>query len=79
MNRIQALKKPMSVDWNPKVGEDVWVPRISGTISVLISTGKIRVLAPPYARVFLAVGRQSRSMVFKIDDLRPVGEYYARI
>lgn len=72
MNRVHALSLPMPGGWIPEVGDEVWVPRIKGTMSALVSMGTIKVLSPPYVRVFLKVGRQSGSLVFKLDGVRPV-------
>lgn len=50
-------------------GESVVVPAIQGHISNLKSSGVIRTLSPPYARVYITYGKQTGTWTGSISEL----------
>jgi hypothetical protein len=63
----------MTAGWIPTVGEVVRVPRERGTITALKSTGRVRLVVPPFARVLVTYGRKMQADVpYRIAELRRI-------
>ena len=71
--REMALEQPATQGWVPEVREIVWLPRKEGTLAKTVSTGEVRMVAPPYCRVLVRKGKGQRAtLTFRIDQLRPL-------
>ncbi len=70
------------LEWRPKVGDKVRVPRIMGTLTTLVSHGEVKALHNDVAEVEVAYGRIRRYVkrfMFKIKNLQKAGTKEKRI